>query len=245
MMLKPVLYRLADEYGGKFLLVEIDTDQQKQFSMDQGIRSLPLLRLYRNGNMVEEFHGGQAEAEFRRVLDKYTGANMHPLHASAVRAYQNEKTETALSDFAMAIKDQPGNPDIVRDYAKVLFSVKRYRDVEKVITSMDDFQSHSALMALLTHSRFAIASSEAPEVTELRSLIEENAGDCLARLRLASLMLIDDEYEYAMEQLFEIMKHDSAYMDNMGHQGLLAIFSMLGDNNDLVSKFRSKMTALS
>ncbi|GMR07632.1 MAG: hypothetical protein BMS9Abin26_0635 [Gammaproteobacteria bacterium] len=244
MMLKPLLYRLVEEYSGKFILVEIDTDQQKQFSTDQEIRSLPMLRLYRNGNMVEEFHGGQAEAEFRRVLDKYTGADMHPLHASAVRAYQNGGIENALSDFARAIKEQPDNPRIAGDYARVLFSLKQYRDAEKVITSVHDFPAHPTLMTLLVHARFAIASSEAASVTELRALIEENTGDCLARLRLASLMLINDEYEQAMRQLIEIMKCDPDYMDGIGRQGLLVIFSMLDDTSELVSKYRSKMAAL-
>ncbi|HEB98940.1 MAG TPA: redoxin domain-containing protein, partial [Thiotrichales bacterium] len=49
----PVLVKLAEEYGGKFLVAKVNTDLEQDLAMEHGIRSIPTMKLYRNGEVVE------------------------------------------------------------------------------------------------------------------------------------------------------------------------------------------------
>jgi putative thioredoxin len=45
----PVIEKVTADYGGKFLLVSISTDQQKLLARENGIRSVPTLKLTGTG----------------------------------------------------------------------------------------------------------------------------------------------------------------------------------------------------
>ena len=66
-----LLKRLAAEYGGRFLLVSVDTDKEKGIAQELGVKSLPSCRLFRYGRVVEQLHGMQTEADYRALIDRY------------------------------------------------------------------------------------------------------------------------------------------------------------------------------
>lgn len=71
-MLLPVVTKLADEYAGKFQLAKVNTDEQRDLAINHGIRSLPTLRLYVDGDMKEEVIGLQPEGALRKLIDSYS-----------------------------------------------------------------------------------------------------------------------------------------------------------------------------
>jgi putative thioredoxin len=70
-VLMPVLARLAEEYGGKFLLGKLDTEEEQDIAAQFGIRSIPTVKLFRDGQPVDEFMGALPEKEVREFLDKH------------------------------------------------------------------------------------------------------------------------------------------------------------------------------
>ena len=70
-MLMPILVKLADEYDGKFQVAKINTDEQRELSIAHGIRSLPTLRIYVDGNVREELIGMKPESILREIIDQY------------------------------------------------------------------------------------------------------------------------------------------------------------------------------
>ena len=67
----------------------------------------------------------------------------------------------------------------------------------------------------------------------LDKLVHEFSGRMLA-----SVLLMSDDYEAAMEQLLEIMRRDRHFRDDAGRDGLVAIFRILGNRGPLVERFR-------
>ena len=53
----PVLLTLAGEYRDQLRIAKVNTDQERSLAEQHGIRSLPTLRLYRYGEVVEEVLG--------------------------------------------------------------------------------------------------------------------------------------------------------------------------------------------
>jgi putative thioredoxin len=69
--LTPVLERLAAQAGGRYVLAKVDTDANRELAAANGIRSLPTVRLFVNGQAVAEFMGAQPEAVVRQFLREH------------------------------------------------------------------------------------------------------------------------------------------------------------------------------
>lgn len=67
----PTLEQLADEYDGKVKIVKVDVDANPQTASQFGIRSIPTLFVFKNGEKVDTVIGGQPKAVFNQLLDKH------------------------------------------------------------------------------------------------------------------------------------------------------------------------------
>jgi putative thioredoxin len=71
--LHPVLAGLARDYGGRFLLVSLNSDDHGAVARDHRVTSPPTVKLFRDGRVVETVHGYPPKAEWRRLIDRYVG----------------------------------------------------------------------------------------------------------------------------------------------------------------------------
>jgi len=69
-ILKPVLEKLATEYEGKFILAKAETDKNPEQSSKYGVMSIPSVKLFKNGKVIDEFVGAQPEATIKEWLDQ-------------------------------------------------------------------------------------------------------------------------------------------------------------------------------
>src|SRR5438445_2354838 len=67
-MIGPVLERLAEEYGGAFLLAKLDVDANPQASLAFRIQSIPAVMAFREGRAVNEFVGAIPEQSIRQFV---------------------------------------------------------------------------------------------------------------------------------------------------------------------------------
>lgn len=67
----PTLEALSDEYQGKVKIVKVDVDANPQSAARFGIRSIPTLFVFKNGERVETVVGGRPKSEFAALLDKH------------------------------------------------------------------------------------------------------------------------------------------------------------------------------
>jgi putative thioredoxin len=95
-MLMPILTKLAEEYQGQFVLAKVNSDEQQQLASQYGIRSLPTLKLFRHGKVVDETMGVQSEAQLREMIDR------HHEHQAHEQTIDQAKTLIATKQFAAA-----------------------------------------------------------------------------------------------------------------------------------------------
>ena len=68
-MIAPHLKTIAAEYDGQLTVAKVDTDKNYDTAMKYGIRSIPTLILFKNGEQVERITGGLPK---HRILEKVT-----------------------------------------------------------------------------------------------------------------------------------------------------------------------------
>jgi len=245
MKLMPRLIRLADEYCGKFLLVLLDTDAFGRLAKDEyGVSSVPTVKFFRHGKVANTIHGAESDAEFRRIIDKFVPREASMAQVNASRAYHQEgDLDQACALLAKAALDDPENPRIALDLAKLLILKTDYTRAESILQSLPPkAREEDEIAALLVHAGFLRVAQGAPEIEVLERDIEAEPDKTVARYQLSALRLLRNDYAGAMEQLLEIVRRDRAFRDDAGRKGLIAIFKMLGNDDETVTTYRSLLT---
>ena len=69
-VIAPALDELADEYDGKVKFVKIDTEENFDTMSEYGIRGLPTLLIFKDGERVDQVVGAVAKAQVKQTLEK-------------------------------------------------------------------------------------------------------------------------------------------------------------------------------
>ncbi len=70
-MLGPILEKVEASMSGKFLLAKIDTEASPRISQGYGISSIPAVKLFSGGIVVDEFVGALPEPAVLKFLEKH------------------------------------------------------------------------------------------------------------------------------------------------------------------------------
>lgn len=240
LMLMPRLVRLATEFGGRFLLVMLNTDEFGRLAREHNVNSLPTIKVFRRGKIVDTLHGAESEKVLREFISKHVSREADIKYASALQAYQRGDLDTAVTQAAEAALTEPDNPRLAIDLAKLLMLQQRYARADELLKSLpDEVRRHPEVRNLSAHAGFIRAAQDAPPVEVLERTIADNPDDLDARYRLCAVRMNQDNYEGAMEQLLEIVRRDNAFRHRAGRDGLLAIFSLLGEADERVRRYRA------
>ncbi|MCW1887054.1 thioredoxin [Luteolibacter flavescens] len=71
-MVGPVLESVTGEFPGKVLLGKVDVDQVQDVAKREGVRSIPDVRLFRDGKEVDRFIGAMDDTKVRALFEKHT-----------------------------------------------------------------------------------------------------------------------------------------------------------------------------
>jgi putative thioredoxin len=80
------------------------------------------------------------------------------------------------------------------------------------------------------------------DILERRVRIDGN--DLRARLELAELHIVREEYAPALDQLLEIAGRDRAFEDDIGRRKMVEVFAIAADQGELVADYRAKLSAI-
>ena len=69
-MLGPLLEELAGEYTGRVKVAKVNIDEHQKVASDYGIRAIPTLLLFKNGEVAEQIVGLRSKRDLKASLDK-------------------------------------------------------------------------------------------------------------------------------------------------------------------------------
>jgi putative thioredoxin len=243
-MLMPVLAKLADEYQGKFLLGKLNTEEQQEIAAQFGIRSIPTVKLFRDGRPVDEFMGALPEQAVREFLDRHVAreSDMQVAEARQQLAAGNAAGAIVLLDEAR--EADPENARIALALAEAQVAAGDVDAAEATLDSLPASERDKPEVASLRSRLFFEGQvADAPAANELQARIADDQGDLEALYQLALRMVVDQEYDKGMELLLEVMRQDRNFGGGDARVGLLRVFELLGDDAR-VGDFRRRMASL-
>ena len=70
-MVAPVVEEIAEQYKGVLKVVKVNTDENPRVASDYGIRSIPTLMIFKEGQKVDMVVGAVPKSTLANTLEKY------------------------------------------------------------------------------------------------------------------------------------------------------------------------------
>ena len=241
----PMLAKLAEEYAGKFELAKVNADDEQELAAHFGIKSLPTMKLFFKGQLVDERMGVVPESDIREMLDKHIVSESDQFMQAATMAYQQGQTEQALEMLNHALAKDPDNAELKITIAQM---VQAQGDSESALTLLDSLDDEGnrldSAVKLRAEINLAAQLADLPDLNEIEQRLSQNPADLEALLQKSRHLVVRGDYDDAMECLLTIMRNDRSFEDDAGRSGLLEIFDLLGGEHPSVQKYRRKLFTL-
>lgn len=246
-VLKPLLEKLAGEYGGRFILAKLNADQNKELVARYGVRGIPAVKAFVDGKVVDEFTGALPEAQIRAFINGLLPSPAEPIRIAAREARARGEPEVACSLLDDALQLDPDNEAAQLDLAELRIDM-RHLDAARAILEAREHKARdlARLRALQARLKLRAAGSGVdPEI--LTGRIADDPNDLDARLQLASCLALAQDYVSALEQLLEIVRRDRHWQDDAARKSMLDLFTLLGSDpqyDDLMREYRIRLARI-
>ncbi|MGI9281785.1 MAG: tetratricopeptide repeat protein [Endozoicomonas sp.] len=240
----PILASLVENYQGKFLLAKLDADQPlgQQLMSQLGVRSVPTLVFFHQGQPVQVLSGLQTEAALREVLDTLTMSPVERIKLQVDQLIEQGQHEQALMLLQQILQEEPENHALQVLQVNLLLEVGRIDDAKTLMAALPaDTAGIAQPKAKLA---FYEMVAEAPQVAELEARLHDDENDHEARYQLAIRQVLADENEQALENLLLIVRRDRTFREDGARLLMLKVFDQLGAGNLLGKRYRGKLFGL-
>jgi putative thioredoxin len=235
MVLMPRLVKLATEYGGKFLLVMLNTDELGSLARRIGVTSVPTVKFFRDGEVVYTIHGAEPDSTFHQALARFIADDSSTSYRQGLVAWKNGDLEQARQLLAQAAMDNPENASIAVDLTKLLWSSGEHEQALALLRNLPlTIRSVAEIENLANHLLLA---------HELVSLLAAEPDNLLVRYQLAARHLAENQIERALQELLEIVAKDRDWQEKRAINALVHLLDWLGAENPLAAHYRQLLAS--
>ena len=242
--LMPVLEKLANEYNGQFLLAKLDTEAEPQLSAQFGVRNLPTVAIFKDGQPVDGFAGALPESEVRQILSKHLPNPWDALMEQAMAMIGEGDELGALPLLQSAYEQSEQGVEESLALAELLLRLKRLEDAEKVLQGIVFKDQDERYQALRSQLDLAQQASETPEILELQKQLAANPEDLATKHNLAVQLNQAGKQKDALELLFEVLRKDRNFNDGDSRKTFVEMIQALGVGDPLAAEYQRKLYTL-
>ena len=238
-MLMPVLAALATEYSGKIQLVKVNTDKEPQLATEYGVRSLPTVKFFKAGQVVDEFMGVLPERAVREYIERNLDRPADHQIRAAVELSATGQHDEAIKLLAAALVEDPKYDKTRLALAEEQIEVGSLADARQTLNEVSNQVRFDApFKSLIARLELAeIANSDVDRAT-LEKRISSNPDDLASREQLGAICFAAGENDAAMEQWLEIVRRGQGDIKDNGRENLIRSFEVLGSQDQDVTRYR-------
>ncbi|MCQ4278598.1 thioredoxin [Pseudomonas stutzeri] len=242
--LMPLLAKITEEYQGELVLAKVNCDIEQDVVARFGVRSLPTVVLFKDGQPVDGFAGAQPESAIRAMLEPHVqapGAPEADLLETAQALFAEGRISEAENLLKQLLAEDNENAAALILYARCLAERGELGEAELVLDAVKGDEHKQALAGARAQLTFLRQAADLPEVADLKSRLAQNAEDDEAAYQLAIQQLARQQHEAALDGLLKLFVRNRGYADGLPHKTLLQVFDLLGSDHPLVTTYRRKL----
>lgn len=226
--LSPVLERLAAEGNGAWILAKVDIDSNQRLAEGLQVQSIPAVKAVLQGALAAEFNGALPEAEVRKFLAAVVEAAGGTLPAGTAGDEEGLDQSAAADSRLDTAEDAVARGDL--DAAEAAYAEILAAEPAHPIAGL-------ALSQIRLLRRAEAAGPDAV------SRADANPKDGVAALAAADVELAQGQVDRAFDRLLEVIRSTTGEDRDTAREGLIELFTLVGDDDPRVVSARKKLTA--
>jgi putative thioredoxin len=212
--LGPVLERLAAQGQGRWVLAKVDTEANPELARRFNIQSIPAVKAFRNGEVVDEFLGALPPAQVAAWL-----ARVQPSEADAITAALDPGHTEAL----LSLGEITGDPQALADL-------------------LGRLPAQLSGGAAVRRGKLALKLEAAgADTAALAAAVAADPADLDARWALAHALAATGDFDGALGHLLAIVQRDRNYRDDGGRKAMLRLFEVVGPRTPVADRWRDRL----
>jgi putative thioredoxin len=234
-MIGPLLEKLTEEAQGSFRLAKVNVDENPNLAIQYGVRSIPLIKAFRDGNVVAEFVGVQPEPRIREFIRNIAPSQMDLTLERGMSELNEHNWIAAETAFREYLDDYPDNPSGLLGLAKSTLMLGKTSEAKQLLNKIPPSKEYASsnVIKLLA------------QALESNKNDDEMSDDHLLATYKNSLRLISrGNYPGAMDGLLEILRQDKNYRDGDIKRLMLALFEVLGNDHPISRQYRKEFASI-
>jgi len=219
-ILGPDIEDLASHANGKWELVKVNTDEQPQLMQRYGIRGIPAVKLFDQGEVIAEFTGALPKYQIEQWLEEHLS---DPRKETLNQLIQSGDTE-GLSDFAK------NNPDLIE--AQI--------GLARLVLLSNPQQSLGLIESVHQPGKYY---DELEQLKQLANFMVWSSGDTLPiadKLRQAQQAAKNESHDEAIKLLIDAVMMNKNYSEDLPRKTCIAYFQWLGTDHEVTKAHRRR-----
>ncbi len=246
----PALERVVNSAKGKVKLVKINIDENPGVAGQLGVRSIPAVYAFKDGQPVDGFTGGLPESELEKFVARLSGERSASEDAAALVARAKDSLTAgdpggAAQDFAGALQLDPENAEAVAGLARLYLESGNQDGAAEMISNIPDtMKSHPDIMAIAAMLELRPEPQTPDATAELAAKVAVSPDDLDARLDLAKALTGAGRSAEAVDHLLYSIRKNRSHNNEAARLFLLTVFQAEGNESDVTIQGRRKLSSI-
>ncbi|GAB5489111.1 MAG: thioredoxin [Parasphingorhabdus sp.] len=256
--LTPLLEKVAAQYADKgVVLAKVNVDENKFIASQFQVQSIPTVYAIFQGKPVADLTSARSESQIAGALDQLleklpvgeggeeAEPDTEPLLAMGEEVLGEGDAERAAGIFAQIADMAPDNVQAVGGLVRAMVAAGHLEEAEQALAGLpEDLQGDPAIERAKSALELAKDKPEEGALDGLKAAVDSNPKDHQARLDLASALIASGDHDGGADHLLNIIEADKDWNDGAAREKLLALFEMVGLEDEWVANTRRKLSAI-
>ncbi|MCD9527802.1 co-chaperone YbbN [Photobacterium carnosum] len=238
------LEKIAREYQGQFTLATVNCETQQAVASQFGVRGLPTVALFKNGQPVDGSAGPQTEQSLREMLNRHlpTPEELQLQHALAL--VKSQDYNQALALLHQLAHKFPKNSIIELAIAECLVAAGLFDEAELILDTIPMQDQDAQYKGLIAKLELHKQAGNSPEIQQLEEKLAANPTDANITFELAVQYSQVNRNEEALALLLNILRNDLNFSDGNAKKTMMDILAALGQGNPIAGTYRRQLYSL-
>ncbi|MFP2768435.1 tetratricopeptide repeat protein [Oceanisphaera sp. KMM 10153] len=237
----PLLERLIGADNGHIDLAKVDVEdpQLQSLASQLGLRGLPAMVAFKDGQPVDVLEGPQDENGIRQFLQPYQPNEAELLLDQAKQMLgMDPQAAYGLLQQARALEDTAS----IRLYlAEAALALNKLEETKQLLASIGMADQDSQYQHILARLELAEEAADSPELRELEQKLAAEPDSLQLKEELAVLYFQAGRQEEALQLLTEVLQKDLAFGEARKH--FLDMLTTMGAD-PVASRYRRKLYSM-
>jgi len=238
---------LAGEFAEQFVFAKVDIDENSQLKEQFNIRNVPTLKIFIDGDVVENEEGKLIEKEARALLKKYGIVNeIDEIRMQARQYHLQGDTSLAIKMLAQAMQKNLSNTKIAMDMVQIFIDLDEIEQATSLFNQLPDSAAKSETGESLSGQLWIIKQAKKTQGLDvLKEILLKNPDDMNAHFDCAICEISKHNTQQGLEHLFYIQKNNAEFKDGAAKEMIIAVLNKLALNNpEMVQKYRTQLASI-